>query len=361
LSVKLQDKNNGPISTFQAMSMSSDTIPLENSSAAASSKAFLASKSASTSSNNNNINRSSSSSSSNSNNKVDNSEKKGVKIDASEESRENNSIIVVNRGANEGDPPVWTIVSNCTPMKSAVNVITGTRITHGHPLILGTPIETVDSSWFPENNNLHDHDQATDHRIHTVVDKTSINKKIMNKSAAELVQHQHPVSKSRNLSRQNYSLESALNNTSSSSTVLPSISANIVMSSSNVTSSTTTTITTTSISNTSNSTTRNSVGRLQKAMTLPVQEDSQSSQLLGNTNTCNYAPLNTPVCSKPFVSASETRETLLDVPLLITTSEEDDKKEKKTRNMPAFAIPTFTVTINPLESNEMTYVPGSPP
>ena len=60
-----------------------------------------------------------------------------MKIDASEESRENNSIIVVNRGANEGDPPVWTIVNNCTPMKSAVNVITGTRITHGHPLILG--------------------------------------------------------------------------------------------------------------------------------------------------------------------------------------------------------------------------------
>ena len=29
--------------------------------------------------------------------------------------------------------------------------------------------------------------------------------------------------------------------------------------------------------------------------------------------------------------------------------------------MPSFAIPTFTVTINPLESNEMTYVPGSPP
>ena len=47
----------------------------------------------------------------------------------------------------------------------------------------------------------------------------------------------------------------------------------------------------------------------------------------------NYAPLNTPVCSKPFVSTSETRETLLDVPLLITTSEEDDKKEKKTRNV----------------------------
>ena len=29
--------------------------------------------------------------------------------------------------------------------------------------------------------------------------------------------------------------------------------------------------------------------------------------------------------------------------------------------MPAFEIPTFTVTINPLESNEMTFVPGSPP
>ena len=28
---------------------------------------------------------------------------------------------------------------------------------------------------------------------------------------------------------------------------------------------------------------------------------------------------------------------------------------------PTFEIPTFTVTINPLESNEMTFVPGSPP
>ena len=27
----------------------------------------------------------------------------------------------------------------------------------------------------------------------------------------------------------------------------------------------------------------------------------------------------------------------------------------------AFEIPTFTVTINPLESNEMTFVPSSPP
>ena len=136
----------------------------------------------------------------------------------------------------------------------------------------------MDSSWFPENNNLHhdDHDQDTDHRILRTVDKTSIGNKIMNnKSAGELI---HPVSKS--LSRQNYSLESALNNTSSSSasTALPSISANIVMSTPNATSSTPTTSTTIS-SNTT--TTRNSVGRLQRAMTLPVQEDSQ---LLGNTN-----------------------------------------------------------------------------
>ena len=37
----------------------------------------------------------------------------------------------------EGDPPLWTIVNNSTPMNSAVNVITGTRITHGHPLLIG--------------------------------------------------------------------------------------------------------------------------------------------------------------------------------------------------------------------------------
>ena len=133
----------------------------------------------------------------------------------------------------------------------------------------------MDSSWFPENNNLHhdDHDQDTDHRILRTVDKTSIGNKIMNNKSAggELI---HPVSKS--LSRQNYSLESALNNTSSSaSTALPSISANIVMSTPNATSSTPTTSTTIT------SNTRNSVGRLQRAMTLPVQEDSQ---LLGNTN-----------------------------------------------------------------------------
>ena len=46
--------------------------------------------------------------------------------------------------------------------------------------------------------------------------------------------------------------------------------------------------------------------------------------------TNNYVPLKSPMrCSKPFVSTSETRETLLDVPLLITTSEEDDNKKSK--------------------------------
>lgn len=52
-------------------------------------------------------------------------------------STSSSSIIVVSRGVNEGDPPLWTIVNNSSPMNSAVNVITGTRITHGHPLLLG--------------------------------------------------------------------------------------------------------------------------------------------------------------------------------------------------------------------------------
>ena len=51
------------------------------------------------------------------------------------------SIIVVSRGAQEGDPPLWTIVNSSAPCRAmnstAVNVITGTRITHGHPLLLG--------------------------------------------------------------------------------------------------------------------------------------------------------------------------------------------------------------------------------
>lgn len=66
-----------------------------------------------------------------------------VKNEDSEESSaaaeqvKKSNIIVVSRGANEDDPPLWTIVNNSTPMNSAVNVITGTRITHGHPLMIG--------------------------------------------------------------------------------------------------------------------------------------------------------------------------------------------------------------------------------
>ena len=52
-------------------------------------------------------------------------------------STKNSSIIVVSRGTNEGDPPLWTIVNNASSMNSTVNVFTGTRITHGHPLLLG--------------------------------------------------------------------------------------------------------------------------------------------------------------------------------------------------------------------------------
>jgi hypothetical protein len=48
--------------------------------------------------------------------------------------QEKTSIFVVSRGS---DPPVWTIVNSSTQMKSAVNVITGNRITHGHQLLLG--------------------------------------------------------------------------------------------------------------------------------------------------------------------------------------------------------------------------------
>jgi len=57
------------------------------------------------------------------------------------------SIIVVSRGAKEGDPPLWTIVNSSAPCRAmnstAVNVITGTRITHGHPLLLGSHSSTV--------------------------------------------------------------------------------------------------------------------------------------------------------------------------------------------------------------------------
>ena len=47
------------------------------------------------------------------------------------------SIIFVKSGADEDEPPTWTLVNTSTPMNSSVNVITGTRITHGHPLMIG--------------------------------------------------------------------------------------------------------------------------------------------------------------------------------------------------------------------------------
>ena len=53
------------------------------------------------------------------------------------ESSETPSIIVVRRGTNEEDPPLWTLANNSSQMKTAGNVITGTRITHGHPLLVG--------------------------------------------------------------------------------------------------------------------------------------------------------------------------------------------------------------------------------
>ena len=108
---------------------------------------------------------------------------------------------------------------------------------------------------------------------------------------------------------------------------------------------------------------------LKRAMTLPVQPEADEPQpLLQLGPTFNYAPLRSPMrtSGKPLVPNSETSETLLDVPVLLTTaastaSTAASKDPEQPPNLPAFEIPTFTVTINPLESNEMTFVPGSPP
>ena len=62
-----------------------------------------------------------------------------------------------------------------------------------------------------------------------------------------------------------------------------------------------------------------------------------------------------------MVPNSETSETLLDVPILVASAASTASEAVTQPIMPAFEIPTFTVTINPLESNEMTFVPGSPP
>ena len=110
---------------------------------------------------------------------------------------------------------------------------------------------------------------------------------------------------------------------------LPSISANIVMPS--------------PPSNTnpaSGSKGRGSVatsnrGCLKRAMTLPVQTEMPQPLLLGG-HKHKYAPLGSPMRGgfRPLVSTSETKETLLDVPLLISSSEED-KKPRNVRHKPS--------------------------
>ncbi len=47
------------------------------------------------------------------------------------------SIIVVSRGKTEDEPPVWTLVNSHSQMQASVNVISGTRLTHGRPMLLG--------------------------------------------------------------------------------------------------------------------------------------------------------------------------------------------------------------------------------
>jgi len=103
--------------------------------------------------------------------------------------------------------------------------------------------------------------------------------------------------------------------------------------------------------------------RLKRAMTLPVQSEAaeagEEQPLLQLGPSFNYAPLRSPMrtSGKPLVPNSETSETLLDVPILVAST----AASEAATTLPAFEIPTFTVTINPLESNEMTFVPGSPP
>ena len=101
--------------------------------------------------------------------------------------------------------------------------------------------------------------------------------------------------------------------------------------------------------------------KLKRAMTLPVQSEAAEAAeqpLLQLGPSFNYAPLRSPMrtSGKPLVPNSETSETLLDVPILVASA-----ASEAATTLPAFEIPTFTVTINPLESNEMTFVPGSPP
>ena len=76
-------------------------------------------------------------------------------------------------------------------------------------------------------------------------------------------------------------------------------------------------------------------GCLKRAMTLPVQTEMPQPLLLGG-HKHKYAPLGSPMRGgfRPLVSTSETKETLLDVPLLISSSEED-KKPRNVRHKPS--------------------------
>ena len=103
---------------------------------------------------------------------------------------------------------------------------------------------------------------------------------------------------------------------------LPSISAKIVMPSPP-----------SAASGSKRGSTTSNRGCLKRAMTLPVQTEVPQPLLLGG-HKHKYAPLGSPMRGgfKPLVSTSETKETLLDVPLLISSSSEEDKKPRNVRH-----------------------------
>jgi len=321
------------------------------------------------------------------------------------------NVIVVSRGANEGDPPLWTIVNNSTPMNSAVNVITGTRITHGHPLLIGSPPHTtsemVEIPWTSSttstaaasvvaSNYTESADQMSQPPvIHsstgTSSTRTSVLQRQCSLGGAAVVGHAGGVGRGEVAAvglhgdRDQSEVEPVVAHDAS----LSCISTNVPVLQSKPPS-----LLMTSSARTSNSTSKGGRGVLKRAMTLPVDQDDPTPSANSRPSLIqlgpqfSYVPLRSPMrTSKPLVPNSETSETLLDIPILITTSDkddgEDDAKEMeeikpsassmptvrgRSKTMPAsgsspptFEIPTFTVTINPLESDEMTFVPGSPP
>ena len=113
---------------------------------------------------------------------------------------------------------------------------------------------------------------------------------------------------------------------------------------------------------------------LQRAST--ISNDELQQPLLGRGFPLHLmrSPMrtNNPPLHPP--SNSSTAETLIDIPIIRAMSVETDNASSSaiatTNNsaifvdekkfQPLITIPTFTVTINPLEANEMTYVPESP-